>query len=207
MSFFLLLVLLKIITFSDSTNSYDNLDNFISDFENVAYKTKLISCVNLIKTYLSQRDGDQVLKRLIQRTNQPKNKTYIKQIISKINSCVKNINKEQIQFLLTPENIDNYNTLNNSITKLIKNQNEITNVELTKEEQKIFDTISSNFQFNDNIKKKKNKFLKFISNNKIGLIFSSVIIGIISFICFKLIVGKDANKEKKEKKIKKKKRN
>ena len=199
-----LLILLKIKILSSSFNPNDNLDNFISDFENIIYRTKIISCANLIKTYLSQRDGDPVLKRLIQRTNQPKNETYIKHIISSVNLCVKNINKEQMQFLLTPENIDNYNTLNNSITKLIKNKNEITNVALTNEERKIYDIINSNFQFNGEVKKKENKFLKFIINNKIGLIFSSLIIGVISFICFRLIFGKKIDKEKK---IKKKKRN
>ena len=165
---------------SKCDNLNDELNSIINEYESNISQAKIISCINLLHSFLSQRDGDQKLKSKIKSSKFPSDKLYKKYISSSIKKCYDKINNNQVSFLLTQENTDNYNTLNSSITNLIKFE-EIKDIELTNEEQNIYDIISqkfSDFSFNKTKKKKKKGFYE---ENKIWIITFFIIIGSILF--------------------------
>ena len=165
---------------SKCDNLNDELNSIINEYESNISQAKIISCINLLHSFLSQRDGDQKLKSKIKASQFPSDKLYKKYISSSIKKCYDKINNNQVSFLLTQENTDNYNTLNSSITNLIKFE-EIKDIELTNEEQNIYDQISqkfSDFSFNKTKKKKKKGFYE---ENKIWIITFFIIIGSILF--------------------------
>ena len=165
---------------SKCDNLNDELNSIINEYESNISQAKIISCINLLHSFLSQRDGDQKLKSKIKASQFPSDKLYKKYISSSIKKCYDKINNNQVSFLLTQENTDNYNTLNSSITNLIKFE-EIKDIELTNEEQNIYDIISqkfSDFSFNKTKKKKKKGFYE---ENKIWIITFFIIIGSILF--------------------------
>ena len=186
--------------------NYEDLTSVINEYESNIYQLKLISCSNLVLSFLSQRDGDQKLKKMIKNSNLPHDKLYKKFITSSIKKCSDKINSNQINYLLTPENTDNYNTLNSSITNLIKFNEEIKSVELTKEEENIYDNISKRIFDQDNkSKKKKEKGLGFLQKYKTIIIAILLIIGtILFFIKYNKKQVKETKKENKEKEINKK---
>ena len=173
----------------------DELNSIINEYESNISQAKLISCMNLLHSYLSQRDGDQKLKSKIKSSKFPSDKLYKKYISSSVKKCYDKINNNQVSYLLTQENTDNYNTLNSSITNLIKFE-EIKDIELTKEEQNIYDKISQKFSdfSTDKTKKKKKKGL--YKDNQIWIITFFIIIGSILFY-FRYL-------KKSEKKVQKK---
>ena len=182
----------------------DNLNSIIEEYESNIIQLKLISCLNLVHSYLAQKDGDQKLKQLIRKSNLPHDKLLNKFISSSIKQCSDKINSNQINYLLTPENTDNYNTLNYSITNLIKLDEEIKNVELTKEEENIYDKISKRIFDKDNKAKNKEK-QRFFQEYKTLIIAILIISG--SFLLYRKYFKKQANvvkKEKNEKEINKK---
>ena len=165
---------------SKCDNLNDELNSIINEYESNISQAKIISCINLLHSFLSQRDGDQKLKSKIKASQFPSDKLYKKYISSSIKKCYDKINNNQVSFLLTQENTDNYNTLNSSITNLIKFE-EIKDIELTNEEQSIYEEISqkfSDFSFNKTKKKKKKGFYE---ENKIWIITFFIIIGSILF--------------------------
>ena len=175
---FLLSIYFLTLTYCEYNN--DELNSIINEYESNISQAKLISCMNLLHSFLSQRDGDQKLKSEIKSSKFSHEELYIKYISSSIKKCYDKINNNQISYLLTQENIDNYNTLNSSITNLIKLE-EIKNIELTKEEKNIYDKISKKFSdFSPNNQKKK-KQKGFYEENKIWIITCSIIIGSILF--------------------------
>ena len=180
------LFILSLLLFSQTilincNNDDDDLKLIIEDYETNVSQLKLISCLNILHSFLSQRDGDQKLKKMIKNSNYPHDKLYIKYITSSIKKCSDKINSNQISYLLTPENFDNYNTLNSSITNLIKLNEDINNVELTNDEQYIYDKISKQIieQEQKYIKKKKKK--GFYQEHKPIIIAILIIIGSILF--------------------------
>ena len=180
---------------SKCDNLKDELNSIINEYESNISQAKLISCMNLLHSYLSQRDGDQKLKSKIKSSKFPSDKLYKKYISSSVKKCYDKINNNQVSYLLTQENTDNYNTLNSSITNLIKFE-EIKDIELTKEEQNIYDKISQKFSdfSTDKTKKKKKKGL--YKDNQIWIITFFIIIGSILFY-FRYL-------KKSEKKVQKK---
>ena len=175
---FLLNIYFLTLTYCEYNN--DELNSIINEYESNISQAKLISCMNLLHSFLSQRDGDQKLKSEIKSSKFSHEELYIKYISSSIKKCYDKINNNQISYLLTQENIDNYNTLNSSITNLIKLE-EIKSIELTKEEKNIYDKISKKFSdFSPNNQKKK-KQKGFYEDNKIWIITCSIIIGSILF--------------------------
>ena len=181
MSFFQLFILyINSFIFIQSNYNTDELNSIINEYESNISQAKLISCLNLLNSFLAQRDGDQKLKSQIKLTKFPHDKFYIKFIASSIKNCYEKINNNQASYLLTQENSDNYNTLNSSLTNLIK-CDEIKNVELTNDERDIYDKISKKFSdFSPNNQKKK-KQKGFYEDNKIWIITCSIIIGSILF--------------------------
>ena len=162
--------------------NYDNdeLNSIINEYESNISQAKLISCINLLHSFLSQRDGDQKLKSQIKSSKFPHEQFYIKYISSTIKKCYDKINNNQVAYLLTQENTDNYNTLNNSITNLIK-YDEIKNVDLTDEERDIFNKISTKFSEFKPRKNKNKKYKGFYEENKILITFGFIIFGLVLF--------------------------
>ena len=160
-------------------NCYEEeFNSIIQEYESNISQLKLISCFNLIHSLLSQRDGDQRLKKFIKTSKIRHDKLFIKFLTSSIKHCSDKINSDQINYLLTPENIDNYNTLNSSITNLIKLNKEMNNADLTEEEEFIYNKISKKL-FSQEIKNKKNK--QIFQQSKIILFTILIIIGSILF--------------------------
>ena len=154
---FIVLSLFSFLCYINCNNDED-LKSIINEYESSTSQLKLISCLNLVHSFLSQRDGDQKLKKMIKNTNFPHNQLFKKFITLSIKKCTDNIKSNQINYLLTMENTDNYNTLNSSITNLIKSNEEIKSVELTKEEEYIYNKISKNIiDYENKSKNKKNK--------------------------------------------------
>jgi len=176
-------------------NNDEDLKSIINEYESNTSQLKLISCLNLVHSFLSQRDGDQKLKKMIKNTNFPHNQLFKKFITLSIKKCTDNINSNQINYLLTMENTDNYNTLNSSITNLIKSNEEIKSVELTKEEEYIYNKISKNIIDYEN--KSKNKKNKGLFQEYKSIIITTILI-IIGCILFYLRYLKNPIKEVKK---------
>ena len=175
MSFLKIFFLILCLHILSNCESNDELNSIINEYESNISQAKLITCINLLQSFLSQRDGDQKLKQRIKESKLAHDKLYIKYITFSIKKCTEKINSDQISYLLTAENSDNYNTLNTSITNLIKLE-DIENIDLTKEEQDIYDKISTKFLDNDKPKKKNNK-KNFYEKHKIIIITCFIILG------------------------------
>ena len=194
-NFFVLSFILLSFLFYINCNNDEDLKSIINEYESSTSQLKLISCLNLVHSFLSQRDGDQKLKKMIKNTNFPHNQLFKKFITLSIKKCTDNINSNQINYLLTMENTDNYNTLNSSITNLIKSNEEIKSVELTKEEEYIYNKISKNIiDYENKSRNKKNK--GFFQEYKTVIITTLLII--IGCILFYLRYLKNPIKEVKK---------
>ena len=176
----------------------DEFNLIIQEYESNISQLKLISCFNLIHSFLSQRDGDQRLKKFIKSSKISHDKLFIKFLTSSIKHCSDKINSDQMNYLLTQENIDNYNTLNSSITNLIKLNKEINNADLTEEEEFIYNKISKKL-FSQEIKNKKNK--QIFQQSKIILFTILIIIGSILFYLRYVKLNKKIRKNSIEKNI------
>ena len=197
---FILSFLLIIISINCYNYNDEDLTSIIEDYESNKLQLKLISCLNLVHSFLSQRDGDQKLKKIIKKTKFSHDKLFIKYITSSMKKCSDNINSQQITYLLTPENTDNYNTLNSSITNLIKINENIDNVELTKDEQFIYDKISKQIfdQILKSTKKKKDKGIF----EKYKPIFITALFIIGSILFYWRYVKKEIKEENKDNNLK-----
>ena len=80
------------------------------------HEVKMVSCLNLIEHTLKQEGG---IKDLTLTIKLNKDKLYIKYIIEMLEKCMKKINKEQIDYLISPENINNYDLKNKENSNLI----------------------------------------------------------------------------------------
>ena len=179
MSFFhLIIIYISFFLLIKANYNTEELNSIIDEYDSNISQAKLISCVNLLHSFLSQRDGDQKLKSQIKTSKFPKDKFFTKFIASSLKNCFDKINNNQVSYLLTQENSDNFNTLNSSITNLIK-YSEIKNVELTNEERDIYDKISKRFSDFIPNKNKKKKNVSFFEKYKIWITF-----GFIAFGCF-----------------------
>ena len=172
----------------------DTLNSIIEEYESNIIQLKLISCLSLVHSYLTQKEGDQKLRQLIKKSNLPHDKLFSKFLASSIKQCSDKINSNQINYLLTPENTDNYNTLNYSITNLIKLDEEIKSIELTKEEGNIYDKISKRIFDKENKTKNKQK-QRFFQEYKAIIIAILTITG--SLLLYRKYFNKQANVLKK----------
>jgi hypothetical protein len=134
------------------------------------FQFKLISCLSLISTSLKKKDGNIYLHQAIKKTKLDRDKFYDKYTIALITQCINNINDGQMDYLLIPENVDNYDISNKTLLNLIKLDYEITTLELTYEENEIKKAI-------DEIVTKKDKGKK-----DSGILFFNLN-SVIKFIC------------------------
>ena len=174
----------------------EDLTSIIDDYESNKLQLKLISCLNLVHSFLSQRDGDQKLKKIIKNSKFSHDKLFIKYVTSSMKKCSDKISSQQITYLLTPENTDNYNTLNTSITNLIKINENFDTIELTKDEQFIYDKISKQI-FEQNLKSSKKKKEKGVFQKYKAIIITALII-IGSILFYFRYVKREIKEEKKD---------
>ena len=140
------------------------------------FQFKLISCLSLISTSLKNKDGNIYLHQAIKKTKLDRDKFYDKYTIALITQCINNINDGQMNYLLIPENVDNYDINNKTLLNLIKLDYEITTLELTYEENEIKKAI-------DEIVTKKDK-----GKQDSGILFFSLN-SVIKFICCAIPFG------------------
>ena len=91
-------------------------DPYYVSYETAMHEVKMVSCLNLIEHALKQDGG---IKDLTLTIKLNKDKLYIKYIIEMLEKCMKKINKEQIDYLISPENINNYDLKNKENSNLI----------------------------------------------------------------------------------------
>ena len=132
------------------------------------FQFKLISCLSLISTSLNNPEGNIYLLEEMKKTKLNREKFYDKYTIALITQCVMNINDGQLDYLLIPENVDNYNLKNKTLLNLIKLDYEIKTLELTNKEKEILRTIKEVIEKKEEIK--KSGFLFFNLNRVIKFI-------------------------------------
>ena len=94
--------------------------NQFQEHKTYEFQTKLAACLNLITHSLRGPDGNIYLHKAIKNTKLDRNQFYEKYTIALITQCINNINQGQLEFLLTGENVDAYDTKNATLLNLIK---------------------------------------------------------------------------------------
>ena len=140
------------------------------------FQFKMISCLSLISTSIKNPEGNIYLHQAIKKTKLDREKFYDKYTIALITQCINNIDEGQIDYLLIPENVDNYDLKNKTLQNLLKLDYEITTLELTEEENEISKAI------NEIVEKKENK------NKSPGVLFFSLN-SLIKFVCAAIPFG------------------
>lgn len=169
------------------------LDPYYVSYETAMHEVKMISCLNLIEYALKQEEGIKDLTLTMQTTKLNKDKLYTKYILEMLEKCVKNINKEEIDYLITPENVDNYDLKKKEISSLIEIEgNKIPSLSFTYEQDDLINEINKNIEKNEKNKTEKGfieKYIWYISG---------------AFILFTFILSSSFCKEMFPKKKKKK---
>ena len=153
--------------------------NQFQEHKTYVFQTKLAACLNLISHSLKGPDGNIHLHKAIKNTKLDRNQFYEKYTIALITQCINNINQGQLEFLLTGENVDAYDTKNATLLNLIKLNYEITTVQLTEEENEVKKVIDEILAKNDKGKKKKS-FLSFLDTNTL----LKIVVGALPLIGF-----------------------
>ena len=136
---------------------------YLTAYQASIHQIKMVSCLNLVEATIKQNNGYKDLLTLMETTKLDKSKLYIKYIMGMMVNCVNKIQNEQIDYLITPENADNYNLKNESIINLIKiNGNLIKTTELTAEENEYYNEINKNVKKTEKNKREKGFFEKYI---------------------------------------------
>lgn len=217
---FLVLILFLLISCNDLNLTKENKKK-LEEYEKSFYRLKLVSCLNLIqKAVVSNNNGNIDLIVAMRNTKLDKDKFYDKYILALTNNCIKKITKGQLEYLLIPENIENYDISNKTNENLIKLDYEIKTVEYTDEEKKISLELTKRLEENiakreqlKNKNSKKNKAEENKDNKGINWNFIiKVLAAIVPIIIFTLFNQQDKNDKKvndvnnkmKEEKIEKK---
>lgn len=143
------------------------------------FQTKLASCLNLISTSLQGNEGNKYLHEAIKKTKLNRDKFYEKYTIALITQCINNVNEAQLEYLLTPENVEEYDMNNQTLLNLIKLDYEITTLSLTEEENEVKKVIDEIIKENEKGKKKSGIF-SFLDTNTL----IKILCGCVPFILF-----------------------
>jgi len=174
------LIFILLINLSNASNPESRLNPeyhlHYNEFKTSNFQFKLISCLSLINTSLKNKDGNIYLHQAIKKTKLDRDKFYDKYTIALITQCINNINEGQMDYILIPEIVDNYDIKNKTLLNLIKLDYEITTLELTYEENEIKKAI-------EEIVTKKEKGKK-----DSGILFFSLN-SVIKFICCAIPFG------------------
>ena len=136
-SFILLSIFFQIILTTNPKDklSEENLHKY-QEYQTSLFQIKLTSCLSLIQ-YSLKGEGNAQLRKAMKSTKFKRSDFYDKYVIALITQCINNINEGQINYLLIPENLDNYNLKNKTLSNLIQLNYEIKSLELTYEENEI----------------------------------------------------------------------
>ena len=157
--------------------------NQFQEHKTYVFQTKLAACLNLISHSLKGPDGNIYLHKAIKNTKLDRNQFYEKYNIALITQCINNINQGQLEFLLTGENVDAYDTKNATLLNLIKLNYEITTVQLTEEENEVKKVIDEIMEKNEK-KKKNGSFLDLFLDYGTLLKIASCVIPFLLFFFF-----------------------
>ena len=127
---FFLIISISFSSDAESKLSGEYLYNF-QEHKTSIFQLKLISCLSLISTSIRSPEGNIYLHKAIKKTKLNRDKFYDKYTIALITQCINNINEGQMEYLLIPENVDNYNVNNQTLQNLLKIDYEINTLELT----------------------------------------------------------------------------
>ena len=163
------------------------------------FQLKLISCLSLISNSIKSREGNIYLHQAIKKTKLNREKFYDKYTIALITQCINNINEGQMDYLLIPENVDNYDLNNKTLLNLLKLDYEINSLELTYEENEISKALEEVVQKSEKNRKNKNSgFLSFDLNTIIKFASFLLPFGFILLFNNMRMMKKDQKKEMDE---------
>ena len=155
-----------------------NAKYYLYNYERSLHQTKMVACMNLVE-YSVANNKNQNLFNAIKITNFDKEKFYYKYIIGMITKCINNINDNLIDYLISPENLNNYDLNNNkNLSDLIEINGDFNTITLTEEEEIIYEEIQDNLKEIDGIKK-DNLGPNLSGLIKIILIFILIIVSIL----------------------------
>ena len=154
-----------------------NVKYYLYNYEKSLHQTKMVACMNLVE-YSVANNKNKNLYDAIKITNFNKEKFYYKFLIGMITKCINNINDNLIDYLISPENLNNYDLNNKTLSDLIEIKGDFNTITLTEEEELIYDEIQ------DNIKETEENKKDILGSNlskliKIVIIFIIIIISIL----------------------------
>ena len=139
------------------------LDPYYVSYETAMHEVKMVSCLNLIEHALKQDGGIKDLTLTMQTTKLNKDKLYTKYIMEMLAKCIKKINKEQIDYLISPENVDNYDLKKEEISNLIQIEGDnIPSLLFTYEQDDLIKEINKNIEKTEKNKKEPGLIEKYI---------------------------------------------
>ena len=139
------------------------LDPYYVSYETAMHEVKMVSCLNLIEHALKQDGGIKDLTLTMQTTKLNKDKLYTKYIMEMLGKCIKKINKEQIDYLISPENVDNYDLKKEEISNLIQIEGDnIPSLLFTYEQDDLIKEINKNIEKTEKNKKEPGFIEKYI---------------------------------------------
>jgi len=175
---FIFLLLIFIIKSNDELPK--NLKYYLYNYERSLHQTKIVACMNLVEySLVNNKNND--LYNSIKFTNFDKEKFYYKFLMGMIVKCINNINENLIDYLISPENLNNYDLNNNkTLNDLIKINTDFNSITLTEEEELIYDEIQENVkQIEENKKNYENDYDYVVKVVKIVFIFILIAVSLL----------------------------
>ena len=129
-----------------------NVKYYLYNYEKSLHQTKMVACMNLVE-YSVANNKNKNLYDDIKITNFNKEKFYYKFLIGMITKCINNINDNLIDYLISPENLNNYDLNNKTLSDLIEIKGDFNTITLTEEEELIYDEIQDNLKETEENKK------------------------------------------------------
>ena len=154
-----------------------NVKYYLYNYEKSLHQTKMVACMNLVEHSVANNKNKN-LYDAIKITNFNKEKFYYKFLIGMITKCINNINDNLIDYLISPENLNNYDLNNKTLSDLIEIKGDFNTITLTEEEELIYDEIQ------DNLKETEENKKDILGSNlskliKVVIIFIIIIISIL----------------------------
>ena len=129
-----------------------NVKYYLYNYEKSLHQTKMVACMNLVEHSVANNKNKN-LYDAIKITNFDKEKFYYKYLIGMITKCINNINENLIDYLISPENLNNYDLNNKTLSDLIEIKGDFNTITLTEEEELIYDEIQDNLKETEENKK------------------------------------------------------
>ena len=154
-----------------------NVKYYLYNYKKSLHQTKMVACMNLVE-YSVANNKNKNLYDAIKITNFNKEKFYYKFLIGMITKCINNISDNLIDYLISPENLNNYDLNNKTLSDLIEIKGDFNTITLTEEEELIYDEIQ------DNLKETEENKKDILGSNlskliKVVIIFIIIIISIL----------------------------